>query len=549
MSDDKLQGVNSAVADSEQTVENRENVKDANLFEKIVEIITGVGSEERIKQKKLKAISKDLSSLKYKFYNYKKDIILPQFGEYIYEIYRISQNFTKYFDVKNHNVTIKQFLFDFILPKKQLEIKQKLEKDKIEQLIKDSKDTKTAIEQIKQYLNDFVKSFDSETVKGINNTYNQIVDLSNFTNFDWFFLIHKFDSAISEGNFNYKPNFELLEGKYILDELVAINDYLHSLNLNMDWKSVFEYLKAISGDNSIVELLKKLLQIIKVLKRDDYLLKMIKLISKEPNFTPKEFVSKAKIVQDYIRDYQLEIQGIVQICIKEMNREKINKLLMEIFRSTVIVRLKNYSQKINDFLLNKGVNSSLKYVDPLNYLKAFLLDICKGEIKPRIDYLIIKGTWHSNSQSSEYSTLLEHFNALSDRLIEFDNKCAEDDTYGRELRKLSGVLKHDPKSRVTVKKILARIDNDAVRMILDGIELFTQSAGKIKVLIEDYNQKAPKIIIDFHKIKWDFSQDINKDMVEIYKKLFNMVNLLRNFAKESDVEKETIENNEKSQEK
>ncbi len=545
MPNDKEQEIEANISNST----DNEKSKNGNFFEKILEIITGVGSEERIKLKKLKDISKELNFLKYKFYNFKKDNIQPAFGEYFYEIYRMSQNFTRFFDIKNHNNTIKQFLFEFIISKKQLEIKQKLEKDKIEQLLKESKDQKAAFEQIKALLNEFVKSFDNETVKNINNTYNQIVDLSNLTNFDWFMLIHKFDSNIAEGNFNYKPNFEILEGKYILDEIVAINDYLHSLNFNSDWKNVYEYLKSISGDAGLADLLKKLLQMFKILKKDEYLMKMVKLISKDPFFKPKEFVSKTKIVQDYIKEFQLEVQGVVQICIKEINKEKTNKLLLEIFRSTIIVRLKNYSQKINDLLLNKGMSSSLKYVEPLNYLKAFLLDICKGEIKTRIDFLIIKGTWESNVKSSEYSALLSKFNLLSDALLEFDNRCAEDEAYGKELRKYFGAIKHDPKARIGAKKVLARMDNDALKMLLEGVEIFTIAAGKIKTLIEDYNQKIPKIVIDFHKIKWDFSNDIGKDMAEIYKKLFNMVTLLRSYARENDAQKDQNDNEEKEEKK
>ena len=80
-----------------------------NLLEKFLEIITGVGSDERVKLKKLKNIAKELNSLKYKFYNFRKDQVLPQFGEFFYDIYRISQNFTKFFDVKNHSNTIKEF--------------------------------------------------------------------------------------------------------------------------------------------------------------------------------------------------------------------------------------------------------------------------------------------------------------------------------------------------------------------------------------------------------------------------------------------------------
>ena len=518
--------------------------KELNFFDKILEIITGVGNEERIKLRKLKEINKDLSFLKYKFYNYKKEQIQTSFPQYIYEIYRITQNFTKYFDVRNHANTIKLYLFEFGVPKKQTELRQKLEKEKIEELIRQSKDVKKAFEDIKATLNEFIKSFDSDIVRNINATYNQIVDLSNITNFDWYFFIHKFDSAITEANFNYKPNFELLDGKYILDELIAINDYLYSLDLNADWKNLFEYLKGISGENSLIDLLKKLIQLLKVLKKEDYLTKMIKLISKDPYFKPKEFVSKSKIVQEYIHTFQTEIQNVIQTCIKEMNKEKINKLLLEIFRTTVIVRLKNYSQRINDFFLNKGVSASIRYVEPLNYLKAFLLDICKGEIKPRVDLLIIKGTWESNTLSSEYSTMLEQFNALSDKIIEFDNSCGEDETYGREIRKLSGLIKHDPKARLTVKKILTKLDNDAAQLLMEGINIFTVGANKIKRLIDDYNLKTSKCIINFHNIKWDFSGDLNKDLNEIYKRLVSIVNLLKNFVKEQETQKKVEEKEE-----
>ncbi|HPO49861.1 MAG TPA: hypothetical protein PLO89_05995, partial [Spirochaetota bacterium] len=144
MPNDKEQEIEANISNST----DNEKSKNGNFFEKILEIITGVGSEERIKLKKLKDISKELNFLKYKFYNFKKDNIQPAFGEYFYEIYRMSQNFTRFFDIKNHNNTIKQFLFEFIISKKQLEIKQKLEKDKIEQLLKESKDQKAAFEQI-----------------------------------------------------------------------------------------------------------------------------------------------------------------------------------------------------------------------------------------------------------------------------------------------------------------------------------------------------------------------------------------------------------------
>nr|HPK62655.1 hypothetical protein [Spirochaetota bacterium] len=206
------------------------------FFQRILDIFSGTGREERVKNRLLKEIRKNLGQLKLKFYLSKKDQVLPAFGFFFYDIYRYSQNFARFFDIKNHNNSIKILLFDALLNNKQKQIKSKLEKSGVEELIRGQSDPQKAILEVKSLLNEFVKSFDQELVRKINATYNQIVDLSNIINYDWFFLLHKFDSNISEGNFNYKPNFEILEGKYVLDDIIAINDYIETLNLSGDWK-------------------------------------------------------------------------------------------------------------------------------------------------------------------------------------------------------------------------------------------------------------------------------------------------------------------------
>lgn len=537
------------MSDNENNIDNNNSLNtqasssDINFFIKIIDFLTGTTNEDRIKKRKLKEIAKNLTQLKYKFYNPKKDLILPHFGNYFYEIYRICQNFSRFFDVKNHSTTIKIVLFDSLLTEKQKNLKEKLEKEYIEDFIKSSNDVHKAIEEIKSILNSFVKSFDSEIVKVINTTYNQIVDLSNIINFDWYSLLHKMDANITETNFNYKPMFESLEGKYILEDLISINDNIFTLNFNSDWKYVNNYLSVVYEDKSMIDLLKKLLNLLKVIKKDDYLTKMIQLISKDPFFAPKDFHSKAKIVQDYMSNFQMEIQKIVQETIKIYNKERLNKLLLDIFKTTVIIRLKNYTQKIDEALKSKGVQNTFKYIDPMNYLKAFLLDIGKGDIKARIDQLIIKGTWDTNLHSSEYSSLLEKFTRLSDKIIEFDNKCGEDETYGRELKRLILSLKHDPKSKILLAKLIEKIDANGEEILREGISLLNNAANLIKALIEDFSLKNPKMIINSHKIKWDFpNNNIKADFLDIYKKILNMNALLKNYIKSDLQERDKKDN-------
>lgn len=527
--DDQNEVVQDNIPVSSQDSQDPKN-KNLNFVQKIFEFITGINSEERIKQRKLREIKKELKNLKFKFYNTKKDIINPAFGHYLYEIYRMSQNFVKYFDVKVHAKSIKEFILDFMLSEEQIKMKDYLNSQNIVNLIKESNDVKKTVEEIRTTMQNYVKSFNPEQVRKINATYNQISDLANLTNFDWFSILHKFDSSIFEGNFEYKPTFEALDGKYLVDELVNINDYLLTIDLNRDWKYIIDYVNKVADLPGLDNVLKKLIQIFRVLKRDDYFSKIICIILKDPYFKSKKFSSNSKIVQDYIYNFQLEIQKNVEDSLKTLKRNKINKLLNEIFHTTAIVRLKNYSPKINELLSKKNIKG-VQYVEPMNYLKAFLLDFCKGEIKPKIDFFIIKGAWESSASSSEFSKILDNINLISDSIISFDNKCADDSSYGKELRRLSFAIKHDPNAANLVRKLVIKIDSEAYQIILDSVKFFIDVANSIKLLLDEYAAKKPKIIINLQQIKWDFPGSPDTELSLIYKKLFNFVSLLKNYIK------------------
>jgi hypothetical protein len=520
------------VEQGEGTTADKKSDNDSNFIQKILEFFTGVNSEERVKQRKLKELRRDLVKSRLKFYNSKKDLVLPAFGQYTYEIYRMSQNFIKFFDVAVHSNTIKTFIIDSMLTPEQVSLKEQLDINTIDQVVKTSTDIKSAIDTVKRTLQQFVKSFTPGQVKDINTTYNQVADLSNLTNFDWYSLLHKFDGSIYEGNFDYKPTFETLDGRYLLDELISLNDYLITANFNNDWKLVIEYVKKISEAPGLVPILKKLLHSFRNMKRDDYMTKMIRVISKDPYFKPKSFTSKVRIVQDYVHEFQSGIQRNLEQILKDMKNNKINKLLVDIFQTTAIVRMKHYSQRINEQLEKRGAQP-LSYVDPLNYIKAFLLDYCKGEIKPRIDVFIIKGEWHTSGESSNYSSLLEQIITLTNRILEFDNRCAEDDVYGRELKRLSIAVKHDANSSGLMKRLVVKIDGEAYQLLVDSIKFLIDMANRIKVLIDEYGTKKPRMIINLHQIKWDFQGDPKADLTDIYRKLFNFVTLLKNYIKKS----------------
>ncbi len=551
MSDNLNENFNDNIDKDDEIIENKEEVqevqenvqineedeeyiiqqKSENVFDKFIEFITGFSSEERVKIRKLKDINKKLKHLKFKFYNNKKDLISDTFLYYIYDLYRLSQNFTKYINIKTHSKSIKLILFEIFSTDKQKKFLEKFEKGLINEKIKKGDDKKAVISQIQNDLNEYISSFSKEISNKINVSYNQIEDLSNIITYDWFFLLHKFDSEITESNFNYKPNFEDIEGKYIIDELVVINDYIESIDFDREWKYVYEYIKYITQDDGLIKILNKIIQKCKVLKRDHYLLLIIKLINKDPFFKPKLFTSKTFIVEDYLTNFKIEVRKSIDFVIKDIKRDRIVKLLLNIFHKTSIMRLKFYNEKLNDFLNKKGFYG-FKYIEPLNYLKAFLLDYCKGIIKSRIDFLLIKGTWSTKNISLEYSTLLIEFNRLSDKLLEFDNSLAEDEYYGKSIRQLAFVVTRDPGAKNMMRKTIINVDSEAEKLLFESVKLFNTALNKMKFLIEDKKLKLPKMIINFHKLEWEFPEKIEEGLNDIYNKLHNFIILIKYFIKD-----------------
>ncbi len=503
--------------------------EDASFIDKLLEFFTGKNNEERLKEKQLKSIAHNLSQNS-KFFNVRKMVIQPTFSSLVYSVFRNSQQIAKYFDLKNRRSSIKDFLIDSMLDKKAKDLKEELESDKIIDYVRTSQDPAKAIAVVQKRLKLFISYFDNKRAAEINHTYNQICNLSSLICYEWYFFIRKFDSSISESNLTYAPSFSALEGKYVSEDLIAINDELNGINLNDDFQNVFHYLEEVSHDKGICSCLKKIIDNLKKLKSNDSLTKMICLITEDPYFKPKSFSTNEKIITDYLKKVQDLTKQTLKEVVAILNRDKVNDLVSQIFNTTIISRMKNYSLKLSDFLVSKGVPSTLDYVDPLNYISAFLTDICMDEIKDRIDVLVIKGEWKTAETSREFVAVLDDITKMVKKVADFDARCGEEGAYGKELRRHSVVVK-DVSSKASVRRTVDEINNEALEIINETIALCVEIGKAMKTLIEDYNLTVPVLIVNFKKIKWTFNDDFNTDMVMVYKKVANMVNVLKRYTK------------------
>ena len=126
--------------------------------------------------------------------------------------------------------------------------------------------------------------------------------------------------------------------------------------------------------------------------------------------------------------------------------------------------------------------------------------------------------------------VLEDINKMVKKVADFDARCADDGAYGKDLRRHSVVVK-DSAAKASVRRTVDEINGEALELINETIVLCVEIGKTLKTLIEDYNLAVPILIVNFKKIKWTFNDDFNTDMVMIYKKVANMVNVLKRYAK------------------
>ncbi len=87
-------------------------------------------------------------------------------------------------------------------------------------------------------------------------------------------------------------------------------------------------------------------------------------------------------------------------------------------------------------VFSKKMLGGFTHVVPLNYLKAFLLDYFKKDIREVVDILLIRGKWSTNLTSQQLSEAFHNLMTAADELVKFAESLSEEGQRGISLRNL-----------------------------------------------------------------------------------------------------------------
>lgn len=500
------------------------------FFQKLIGIFTGGDDPEREKKRLLKDIAKELKKQKYKFYKPKTREALPGLAKWFYSFYKLLGPAKVLLENAESSGALKTILIETFLSEKQQAKLNSFEEDNIRAAAEKS-DIKQVASRLKEELVSFFSAFDNEKIKIINSTYNRIQIFLQLINYDYYFLLKKFDSGLQEGNFSYSPNFDSINGEYVSDDLKDFLSILHIIDPDADWDAVFDVFARYKGQDVINRNeWKKAVRALVAVRRSSILQLIVKHIDDDPHYKVTIFPPQEKIVEAYLSKMKTQAEMTIQKLLQEKRHGKIDKLASAVFGTSAVSRMKFYTEKAN-MVFSKRMLGGFIHITPMNYLKAFLLDFVKKDIKTVVDILLIKGQWSSQIMSQQLSESFHHLLEISDQLLKFDESLSEEGEVGAKLKALVTKADRDPNSMSVLKQKLNDINEKALLMLKSSAQNLITLAKNLKLCIEDYQKQPRELLINWKELEGAFEGNVKESLAGIYKTIYYFIQLLQFFVK------------------
>ena len=499
------------------------------FFQSLFSNLFKSSNPEAEKKRKLKAIAKAFSKTKYhNFYKPSTIEVMPPLAKLFYDIYKLISPAQIIFKT-NQNPNLYKFqIINHSLSEKQVALLENFDQQKILELART-----VPLQQLTAKMDEdfsvFSSEFDNERMNRTENLYKTFSIFQDFCCFDYYVLIKKFSSSIQEYNFNTQPNFDKINGEYITDDLKDFCATAYAItDENLNWNELFAYFKETQSTESIsLGNWKKIVARIKNIQQSGAFDMIIRHISGNTEYVttiPSHYTS---LIEPYVDKIQEEIHTTLSKIGSQQKENKANQICEQIFGSTDFQTLHFYTTAANDAYTKKDLETYI-YAEPLNYLKAFLLEYVKKDIREFYDVVVVRGQWDAslaNPMSNAYQELLK----ISDEITTFDNDLSEDGGSGLKIKTLLPKTAHDPGAENIINRVISDSNEQARGFIITSAQDLITIGKTLKSLIEDYSKQKAEIVQNWRELERFLDHPMKEFSVGIYKKIYLFVQLMQQY--------------------
>lgn len=501
-----------------------------NIFQRIFSSLFNRADPEVLRKRQLRTIAKELSKSKYKFYKASSSEILPSFAKFFFDVYKLVSPAQAMFQNQNPD-HFKHWVIDYVLSDEQHALVERLSEEEILQKSKTmpAQELQAAVRQDIATLNGL---FDANRVAYTDSAYARLQGFIAFCNYDFYFMLKKFDSTLRENDFSASPKFENIRGEYLAEDLLDFMSIAWTLPLDpAAWTDIFAIIKSKKGADPIaIPAWNKMLAKLRDIKDVEVFEMIIRLVKSDPDYVLKLTTKQDRIIEPFIEKVRHSAESVLRKILQDQNNSKVEQLSNQIFDTIQILPMKNYTDSNSLTYIKRGLPGFV-HAQAMSYLKTFLVEYIKTEIRRFCDIVLVRGEWSttalSTPMSEAYNTLLE----MTTEVVEFDNSVAENSELGTKLKTYIIRVERDMEAKRMMTTILSDINDDAQGIIMHATQNIIVLGKNIKALIEDHEKQRPELIVNWKDLDRFAETPIKQHGVEIYKKIYNFIQLMQMLLK------------------
>ena len=515
---------------SEPTDNSHEHKVKVGFFRSLFESIFKNSTPEAIRRRKLKNIAKTISKSKFhNFYKPGSSEMLAGFGKLMFELYKVVAPAQKVLKNDQNQTFFKRQIINYILSERQLELVDKLDERKILELSKkvELKKLKYGVEQILQA---FVNEFDGERAKKAANLSRAFTIFKDFCCFDFYLTIKKYDSSYREYSFDAVPKLDKINSEYVGDDLKDFLTVAYAItDDSILWDDLFEMLKkAIGKDLVSPDVWKKIISKLKIIQASHILDLIIKHMTQDLDYETKVRSSIPSVMEPYIDKIENDTRELLNKIQCEQKESKANNICMQIFGTVAPQSMKYYTSSLNSILDKKDL-TPIEYAEPINYLKTFLIEFVKKNVREYYEVIVIRGQWDA-SMSAPMSNAYQELLKLSDKITTFDENFSEEGPMGSKLRTLLPKTAHDAGAENIINRVIGDANDIAHECIVQSTKNLITIGKIVKRLVEDYSALKPTIVRNWHELEKYIESPMKPFCIDIYKKIYLFVQLMQTYV-------------------
>jgi hypothetical protein len=503
------------------------------FFEWITSFFTGRDDPARAKRRLLKRMTKILAANKYgKFYRLKTEDASPELAQFFFTIYKTLAPAQAFLQNAAQSTQLKVATVYNFLNKQQRDILERLSPENIELRAQEARSGDLA-HQLQDEYNSLAADFNTKLINSINECYSQIMIMVKFVNFDFYFLLKKFDSHLNERSFSSKPYFNPVRGQAISDEIKDFLELTGGLDPDRNWAEPIQVLRDSKGVDVVnLKLWNSTLLLIRDVKRSGILELMIRFIDKDPHWGWESHIPGEDITAPYLEMIRREtFEHLTRITTAKRDAQ-IAQYAKMVFGDSDVNRLKNYTDRGGEIYKRKNF-AGFTFARGLNYLMGFLL-VQKPEFQYFYELIFIRGQWVSTPLSMPLSESIRLLMTFPDRINHLDESLSDFGMYGNKLKiALMRVDKEKSQMRL-INTNLKTLNGDAKQIISDAIFNISVLQDGFNEILADYRKKSALVILNWEELESFAEGRLEDRLAMLHDKLVNMLQLLRFFIHDLD---------------